>query len=381
MIRICHVQIFSTLGGTQRAMLDMFQQLDPTRYQIHVVCQEAGPLTKELFRLKIPVHFVPTMNRSTHVWHDYQAYRELCRFFALNQFQIVHTHSARPGIPSRAARHAAVPIVVQQVRAAGVHESASWHAKLFHNQAKRRAAQVCDCMVFVNREDRDSVVAKGWIPSQNCVTIHSGVDLQAIHPAHRARQREVYRHAWSSSEEEFIILFLGRLEHSKQPLILAEIAARLDKLRPRRSWQLLVAGSGPLESQLSQTVKSMQMGHRVRMLGWQDNPQSVLLAADAVVLPSLVESLPRSLLEAQAAGLPIVASDIPGSRDIVIKGTGFLCPSKSADSHASSLVRLLDSPELRAALGQAARGHAEQCFDVVANNRRIAAVYEALLAS
>jgi glycosyltransferase involved in cell wall biosynthesis len=382
MIQICHVQVLPTLGGTQRAMLDMFEQLDRARYQIHVVCQQPGPLAQELFRLKIPVHFVSSLDRPTRVWRDYQAARELRRFFALNQFQIVHTHSAKAGILGRsAARRAGVPIVVHQVRASAVDESSSWLGRLYNGQLERRAAHDCDCMVFVNREERESVVGKGWMPAENCVTVYSGVDLQTIHPRHRSRRREVHRATLASSEEEFIILFLGHLDPSKQPLMLAEIAARLDKLRPRRSWQLLVAGTGPLETQLSQAVKSMQLDHRVRMLGWQDDSQTLLLAADVVLLPSAIEALPRSLIEGQAAGLPTVASDIKGNREIVVEGTGFLCPPKNPDAFAFSLSRLLDSPELRSALGQAGRRHAEQCFDAVANNQKIAAIYESLLAS
>ncbi|HEV3137237.1 MAG TPA: glycosyltransferase family 4 protein [Pirellulales bacterium] len=370
------------MGGTQRAMLDIFAQLDRTRYQIQVVCPQPGPLTQELFRLKIPVHFVPSLVPRTHPWRDYQAYRELRRFFALNQFQIVHTHSAKPGILGRsAARRAGVPVVVHQVRAPAVDESSNWAARLLHGQRERRAAHDCDCMIFANREARESAVGKGWMPPENCITVYSGVDLQAIHPRHRPQQREVYRARWASSGEEFIVLFLSRLDASKQPLLLAEIAGRLDILRPRRSWQLLVAGVGPLESPLAQAIKSMQLEHRVRMLGWQDNSPELLLAADAVVLPSAVEALPRSLIEAQAAGLPIVASDIQGNREIVVEGTGFRCPPKPPDAYAFSLARLLDSPELCGALGQAGRRRAEECFDVVANNRKIAAIYESLLAS
>jgi glycosyltransferase involved in cell wall biosynthesis len=270
---------------------------------------------------------------------------------------------------------------VHQARSSPYHEASSWLPRLVHGQLEQRAAHNCDCIICVNREQRDRIVAKRWMPAENCVTIYSGVDLQAIAPSHRLQLREVHRARWASSEDEFIILFLGRLENSKQPMMLAEIAARLDKLRPRRSWQLLVAGAGSAEGQLSQAIKSMQLAHRVRMLGWQNDPQALLLAADVALLPSSAEALPRNLLEAQAAGLPIVASDIEGNREIVVEGTGFLCPPTNADCFATSLARLLDSPELRTAMGQVGRRHAEQTFDVIANNQKIAAVYESLLAS
>ena len=125
----------------------------------------------------------------------------------------------------------------------------------------------------------------------------------------------------------------------------------------------------------------MGVGHRVKLLGWQDDPTGVLHAADVALLVSLAEGLPRSLIEAQAVGLPSVASHARGNREVVTRESGFLCPPKDADAFARSLARLVDSPELRASMGAAARRHAEECFDTTVNNRQIPAVYEALLAA
>ena len=158
-------------------------------------------------------------------------------------------------------------------------------------------------------------------------------------------------------------------------------AARLDVLRSRTKWRLLVAGSGDMQSQLAQAVKSQGLTHRVRLLGWQAEPAGPVHASDAVLLPSLCEGLPRSLIEAQAAGLPCVASDIRGNREVVTEGTGQLCPAKNATHYAEALVRLLDNPQLVSTMGQRARQHAEQCFDTVANNRQIVGIYESLLDS
>ena len=370
------------MGGVQRAMLELFQQLDRSRYEIHVICKEPGPLTRELASRRIPVHFVPQLDRPLHAWQDFQAYRQLRTIFKEYDFQIVHTHSSKPGYLGRlAARRSGVPIVVHHVQGFSFHEFVPKSRRWLYKRLERRAAHYCDCMLFVNHEERDLVAAENWIPADNCVTVYNGVDLQAFHPAHRAAQRANYRAQWSSSDDEFVILYQGRLESEKQPLLLAEIAARLDVLRSRTKWRLLVAGSGDMQSQLAQAVKSQGLTHRVRLLGWQAEPAGPVHASDAVLLPSLCEGLPRSLIEAQAAGLPCVASDIRGNREVVTEGTGQLCPAKNATHYAEALVRLLDNPQLVSTMGQRARQHAEQCFDTVANNRQIVGIYESLLDS
>ena len=174
---------------------------------------------------------------------------------------------------------------------------------------------------------------------------------------------------------------MGRLEYPKQPLLLAEIADRLERLRPHEAWRLVVAGTGPEEVGLRRAVADLGVEHRVKLVGWQQDPLGVSHAADIALLVSLAEGLPRSLIEAQAVGLPIVANAAKGNREVVTKDSGFLCPPKDPAAFAQCLARLIDSSELRASMGRAARRHAEQCFNTIDNNRRIVAVYDSLLAA
>ena len=97
------------------------------------------------------------------------------------------------------------------------------------------------------------------------------------------------------------------------------------------------------------------------------------------MLPSLFEGLPRILIEAQAAGLPTVASDVKGNREVVTSETGFLCSPSDAEDYAGKLGRLIGDRLLRNRMGRAARLRAEQHFDTVANHQRIARLYDELL--
>lgn len=381
MVRVCHLQVLPIMSGVQRSMLESFKGLDRSRYELEVVCREAGPLTEELAQQQIPFHLVPSLDRPVVPWRDYRAYSALCDLFRSRRYDIVHSHSSKPGILARlAARRSGVPHMVHHVHAFAFHEYSPPVKKWIYGGIERLAAPWCERMLFVNREERDMVVERGWLPAERCTTIYNGVDLNEVHPKHRAEHRLRFRRAWVASEEEVVILFMGRLEYPKQPLILADIAARLDQLRPARPWRLAIAGSGEEEAALAAAVHERNLEHRVQMLGWQANPLGVLLASDVMLLTSLAEGLPRSLIEAQAAGLPIVASDAKGNREVVTPGTGFLCPPKDVEAYAESLARMIDSPELRQQFGGLARQHAETCFDNNANNRQLADVYEAMLA-
>jgi glycosyltransferase involved in cell wall biosynthesis len=380
MIRICHIQVFPLLSGVQRSMLEIFKQLDRSRFEIHVACQGAGPLTDELDRQGVRWHAVPTLDRPIRPRKDWLAYCQLYRLFQDQQFDIVHTHSSKPGILARvAARRAGVPHVVHHVRAYAFHEFSPVLKRCVYSRLETWAGRYCDRVLFVNHEEREMSVRSGWLPADKCQTIYNGADLSALDPRHGDAARARHRASWNVADDELAIVFVGRLDYPKQPLMIHEIARALEAMRPNAPWRLLVAGDGPEEAEVTRRVAESNLGHRVQFLGWQQDPHGVLHAADVVLLTSLAEGLPRALIEAQGAGRPIVASAAKGNREVVTPETGFLCAPKDAEDYARNLARLVDDPLLRKRMGRAARSRAEQHFDTVTNHRRIAALYDELL--
>jgi glycosyltransferase involved in cell wall biosynthesis len=370
------------MSGAQRSMLESFKHLDRSRFELEVVCKEPGPLTDELARMRVPVHYAPHLDRPIRPVRDYLAYRELHRIFASRQYDIVHTHSSKPGVLGRlAACRAGVPVIIHHVHAFAFHEFSPPLKRAFYGGIERLAARYCQRLLFVNEEERELVIECGWARAEQCQTIYNGADLEQFHPTRRTSSRRAHRTHWRSPDDEVVILFMGRLEYPKQPMLLVDIAQRLEALRLDTPWRLAIAGSGPEENALRVAIGSKRLEHRMSLLGWQDDPQGVLHAADIVLLVSLAEGLPRSLIEAQAAGLPIVASSAKGNREVVTRQSGFLCPPRDADAFARGLARLITQPELRDQMGIAGRAHAEACFDSLKNNGQIGEVYESLLAA
>jgi glycosyltransferase involved in cell wall biosynthesis len=381
MIDICHVQVLPILSGVQRAMLEIFRHLDRSRYQPHVVCQQPGPLTVELEALDIPCHFAPSLARPIRPGADARAYAELSTLFRRHRFPLVHTHSSKPGVLGRiAARRAGVPWIIHHVHSFAFHEQSSAAGQWLFSRLERLAGRFCDRVIFVNHEERELAVREGLLPLDKCLTIHNGIDLAPFTEVERSRCRGEFRARLGIGPDDVAILFLGRLEPQKQPLILPEVAARLAGFAPRSNWKLLVAGDGPLAASLARLVSRQGLERRIELVGWQDEPRKILHAADILLQPSLWEGLPLSIIEGHAAGLPTVASDVRGTREVVTPQTGFLCPVREPATYAAALAWLVKHHELRRHFGQAARRRAAETFDGATNLGQVARLYDHWLA-
>ncbi|MGC8827667.1 MAG: glycosyltransferase, partial [Anaerolineae bacterium] len=128
--------------------------------------------------------------------------------------------------------------------------------------------------------------------------------------------------------------------------------------------RVLLVGDGPLEESLRRFVQDAGLGRWTAFAGYREDIPRLLAGADIYVLPSLSEGMPRSILEAMAMELPVIASDIRGCRELVVDGeTGLLVPPADADALAEALRRLAGDADLQRKMGEAGRRRVQQEFD------------------
>jgi glycosyltransferase involved in cell wall biosynthesis len=157
-----------------------------------------------------------------------------------------------------------------------------------------------------------------------------------------------------------------------------EAARRLRELRPEVRCQILGAvGANNRTAVPNSTVERWRSEQIIEYLGESDDVRDAMERADCIVLPSYREGLPRALLEGSAMGKPLIATDVPGCRDVVVEGeTGYLCAERSAESLTAAMLRMLDlSAEERREMGERGRRKVEQEF---CETRVIAKYLEAL---
>ncbi|HEY1614847.1 MAG TPA: glycosyltransferase [Rhizomicrobium sp.] len=175
------------------------------------------------------------------------------------------------------------------------------------------------------------------------------------------------------------IAALGRLHPKKGYGVLIE-ALRLLAERGT-SFRCTIAGEGPEREKLLAQIRDGGLSDRVSLPGWTDDVANYLAAADLFVLPSFQEDFPLAVLDAMAAGLPIVASAIDGPKDFLVDGeTGMLVPPNDPTALADQLARVLASQPLRARTGTAARRAAEQSYSFQTIGRRLTTALENVIA-
>ncbi len=241
-----------------------------------------------------------------------------------------------------------------------------------HRTLDRFTAPLVDRWVCVGESVRQFSVGSpmaggGGLPAERVIAISNGVDADCwMHapPADRAALR--------TPEHARVLLFAGRLDVQKDPDTLLAAFAKLD----RRDVHLLIAGNGPLAERVRLFAATHPAGERVRTLGRRDDLPALMRLADTFVLPSRWEGTPNVLLEAAAAGTPIVATAVDGAAELFSHGeTARLVAVGDVDALAAELRWTLDHPADAAAMAERARTKilSEHRWDAVAD------AYDALL--
>lgn len=267
---------------------------------------------------------------------------------------------------ARAARRAGVGAVVQTLHL-------PW---LLADRGKRRpffrAVREVDRLIAVSQAQRATYERIG-VPPEQLTTVPNGISARGPGPGRRAA-----REALGLRPDQPVVMTIGRLTVMKGQRFLVESVPHLADRFPGLA--VLVLGQGHLQAQLEEQAAALGVQDCVQLLGHRSDARMLLDAADVFVLPSRHEGMPLAAMEAMEAGLPVVATRVIGSQEVVADGeTGLLVPPQDADSLAEALATLLAHPELRARYGAAGRRRYLRQFTSERMAEQTVAVYEQVL--
>jgi glycosyltransferase involved in cell wall biosynthesis len=379
--KVCHVHLLPIMSGPQHSTIELFKQLPSEAYELDVVMAAPGEFQERLEALGVRVHCLRHLVRGISPLYDARSLVELTRLFRQEAYDLVHTHSSKTGFLGRlAARLAGTRAIVHHVRGFAFHEFSTTSNRIAFAAIEAIGARLCDRVIFVNDEERLWAARKGVVPEERSCTVYNGADLRVYCPAERQRLRSSARVAFGLGPEHSVIAFLGRLWEQKHPQALVPTLVELLRQFPQLDPVLLIAGDGPLRGEVIRMAKLSGVEERVRLLGWRNDVPVVMSAADVVYLPSLWEGLPRTLIEAAAFGIPAVATDVKGNREVIVEQeTGFLVPPNDVASAASALGTILTSSEKRLAMEASAAQRGRLLYDSRETARKIERIYHELL--
>jgi len=257
--------------------------------------------------------------------------------------------------------------VVLRAEGVGEHGDCAWQAKANFGQRIARTCRTADAIVAPNSIVRDELLAAGY-PADKVHLIPNGVAIPASPTS--AGQQLAARAALAAANPELklpegarLAVYVGRLQAFKGLATFLKSWQALGKnYRDARLW---LVGEGPLEGELEDQIQAAGLKGRVVLAGAFDAVDEVLQAADMFVLPSREEGLSLALLEALAAGLPVVASDIPGNRLVIEDGRqGLLFTPGDANALAAAMGNVLSDLDLAAGLAAAGRERVSREFSL-----------------
>ena len=344
-------------------------------YEVHVATPP-GPFTRSVEESGFEWHEVSFARGAVNPAAQLRTFLSFWRLYRRLRPDLVHHVSAKPVLYGTvAARLTGTPAIVNAVTGLGhlfiatdlLHRTlrlavgAAYRLILRHRRLR---------VLFQNEDDRAIFVESGWVRREDTVLVRSGVDTAAFRP------RE------GRKDGPPVVILPARLIRTKGVAEFVAAAARLKQEGVNARFVLVGAPDPQNPACISDAVlEEWSRGGVVELWGERHDMPAVYDEADVVVLPSYREGMPKTLLEASSAGLPVITTDAPGCRDVVrAEETGYLVPVGDVDNLTEHLRRLVGDSDLRYQVGARGREHILATFSIHDAAQRTVAIYDELLA-
>jgi glycosyltransferase involved in cell wall biosynthesis len=313
--------------------------------------------------------YIDDLVRSVAPLRDLRALWRIYRALRRWRPHIVHTHMAKAGSLGRLAAHAYNLIGTGSRRARMVH---TYHGHVFEGYfgspstrlflaIERFLARRTDALIAISSQVRNDLLQTYGVATERQIhTIPLGFNLDRLLAIGDAQRREA-RAALEVPEGSIVVGTVGRLTAIKQHSLFLDMAGRL--ARRSDKYLFLVAGDGELRAALESQAGKHEIRGRTRFLGWRGDLDTIYGATDVFVLTSRNEGTPVALIEAMAAGVASVSTDVGGVRDVINSPElGALVPFGDTEMLANAVSALADAPSRREEIGRAARASVSQRF-------------------
>jgi glycosyltransferase involved in cell wall biosynthesis len=357
--------------GTHLALL--LEGLDPRRYRATLVCPPTAGATPLISRAQAAgARYLPLTVRDPADRDDYRALVALLRDTPVQIFhnQIGIAWEGHQG--TQAAREAGVPVIISTEHLPYVlpYDSAT--------VLKMEINRLVDRIITVSAEARRSHLAAGLARPEQVVTIPNGIDANAFGSrdatAHAHLRREL-----GLAPTAPIVGTVARLSEQKGHRYLLDAWPQVRAAVPDA--QQLLAGDGPLRGELEQQAAALGVAESIHFLGTRADVPALLGLITVAVLPSLFEGMPLFVLEAMAAGRPVVGTRVCGASEVIADGeTGLLVPPQDPAALAAAVISLLGAPAKAARMGHAGRVRLLRHYQARRMVADTCALYETLLA-
>lgn len=360
-------------AGAEQFVVNMLRYHDRSRYFPVCVCSRAplgSHLEATVQQMGVPLYFLEVTEKRLHWVQD----PKLDALFKKYRPTVVHTHLGGIVYAFVLAMKYRTPVRIHTLHSLAEPEMGAGPSRRVRLLAfKYRIGSFVP--VAIAEEVARTFESLYNYPKP--VVIPNGIPTEMFTPDVETRRR--VRRSIGASPQAIVLIHVGRFAAVKNHEMLVRAFAQL---QPSESapLELWLVGDGELRETIQQQVHALGLESRVRFLGVRNDVPDLLRAADVFVFPSRWEGNPLSVLEAMAAGLPVVATAVGGVPELVEDGvSGILVPNEDLEGLTTAMLRMVQQPDLRAQMGRAARCRAVERFDIQQTVRAYEALYEEIL--
>jgi len=368
-IRVLYVIENRSFGGGERGFGQLASRLSSNRFQPFVAAHQGGKLEGIVQRAGVPF-FPLDMSRKV----NFRTIGHLSRVISDNGIHIVHSMGARADFFARMACRgkpstALVCTVAMLIEGFDV----GFIRKSVYKLADRYSARYVTQYIAVSKALKDRLVTKRGISADKISVIYNGVELDQYDP--KLCSPEEARLSLGIKDNDPIVGTIGRLVYQKGFSYFLEAARYV--YTENKQVRFVIVGHGPEEAKLKHLAKSLGISPRCSFVGLRLDIANLLSAFDVFVLSSVLEGLPRVVIEAMAMKRPIVATDINGVREQLRHNeTGLLVNPTDPEALAQAILDILDDQQRAERLGREARKHAKRIFDLRHTLANVEMLYE-----
>lgn len=363
-------------GGLENGVVNLINHMSPDAYRHMVVS-----LTEVTdFRQRLRRGDVECIALHKPPGHGARLYPRLWRLLRQCRPAIVHTRNLAALEMQVAAWAARVPVRIHGEHGRDVEDLDG--SSIRHQRLRRLYSPFVHSYVALSQDLAGYLSGRVGIAPGRVHQIYNGVDVQRFHPPSGGPQP--IAGAPFAAPEHWLVGTVGRMQTVKNQVLLARAFVRMLQLQPglRQCARLVMAGDGPLRGQVQSILEQAQAADLAWLPGEISDVPAVMRSLHCFVLPSLAEGVSNTILEAMASGLPVVATDVGGNRELVAHGvTGEVVPSGDVDAMAFALQRLAADPLRGVAMGCAGRDAVEGRFSLQAMVSAYQSLYDQALAA
>ncbi len=341
---VVHIITLLEWGGAQENTLHTVGELDPGKYEKVLLSGRGGMLDAAAEQIRAcRFHRVDSLVREIRPLSDIRAFASLTSALRREKGRIrggpliVHTHSSKAGILGRAAARAAgADVVIHSLHGFGFHDGQPPAVRTLFVRLERAASRWTDMFVAVSEENIRLGVREKILTRDRCRLIRSGFDTSRF----TSGSRETGRRLLGLPGDVPVVGTIAVFKPQKAPRDFVEVARRV--AAKRSDARFVMVGDGALRPEVERVLERTDLSSRFRMTGWREEIPDLLKAFDVFLLTSRWEGLPKVVPQALISGVPVVATAVDGTREIVDDGKdGFLCPPGDVEAMADRVVALL----------------------------------------